>query len=131
MKLENLTETSHKHKWVYKGGEAKCSCGKYVQPDGTITNTPHGLKESVERLFENIETGLMKKIKYIYSLGDDIDALKTLETEQLFISSIATQAKKYLAMAARNSLFANTLQQFLDKFDDQTIANLYDESILA
>lgn len=30
----------HVHRWVYYGGQAKCNCGKYLQPDGRITATP-------------------------------------------------------------------------------------------
>jgi hypothetical protein len=32
----------HKHLFCYMGGEAKCICGKYLQPDGRITNTATG-----------------------------------------------------------------------------------------
>ena len=32
----------HKHSFRYFGGAAKCSCGKYLQPDGRITNTMTG-----------------------------------------------------------------------------------------
>jgi len=34
----------HKHSFHYRGGEAKCDCGKYLQPDGSITNTATGRK---------------------------------------------------------------------------------------
>lgn len=39
--IEYVTE-SHKHKFTYLGGEAKCDCGKYLQPDGRITDTASG-----------------------------------------------------------------------------------------
>ena len=32
----------HKHLWSYAAGQAGCKCGKYIQPDGTITSTPTG-----------------------------------------------------------------------------------------
>lgn len=36
----------HKHRWAYLGGQAKCRCGKYVQPDGRITSTPSGRRRT-------------------------------------------------------------------------------------
>ena len=30
----------HKHNFRYAGGEAMCSCGKYLQPDGRVTCRP-------------------------------------------------------------------------------------------
>lgn len=35
----------HVHMFSYRGGEAKCSCGKYLQPDGRITDTVTGRKK--------------------------------------------------------------------------------------
>lgn len=32
-----------KHKWVYRGGECKCSvCKKFLQPNGNVTSTANG-----------------------------------------------------------------------------------------
>ena len=36
-----------KHTFNYAGGRAKCSkCGKYLQPDGKVTDTPTGKKKT-------------------------------------------------------------------------------------
>jgi hypothetical protein len=32
----------HRHSFRYYGGVAKCQCGKYLQPDGRVTDTPTG-----------------------------------------------------------------------------------------
>ena len=38
-----------KHLWIYYGGVCKCkNCGKYLQPDGKITDTPTGRKRKVK-----------------------------------------------------------------------------------
>jgi hypothetical protein len=39
---ENEIIEEHEHKFSYLGGEAKCDCGKYIQPDGRITDGPNG-----------------------------------------------------------------------------------------
>lgn len=44
MKFKDIKETPHKHLWTYRGGEAKCSCGLYLQPDGSITKDYSGKK---------------------------------------------------------------------------------------
>ena len=36
---------AHKHMWSYSGGQAKCSCGKYIHPGGRITDTATGRKK--------------------------------------------------------------------------------------
>lgn len=34
---------AHKHEWKYAAGRAWCDkCGKYLQPDGRVTDTPTG-----------------------------------------------------------------------------------------
>ncbi len=42
-----MTE-KHKHSFRYAGGAAKCKCGKFLQPDGRITDTPTGRKKQVK-----------------------------------------------------------------------------------
>lgn len=37
-----MKKKTHKHMFSYAGGEAKCKCGKFLQPDGRITDTATG-----------------------------------------------------------------------------------------
>ena len=42
----------HKHMFSYRGGEAKCTCGKFLQPDGSITKTATGRRTKTKKKSE-------------------------------------------------------------------------------
>jgi len=52
----------HKHLWTYFGGDAKCKCGRYLQPDGKITATPGGRPRKKAKVKKSKRKGSSKKL---------------------------------------------------------------------